>query len=45
MELDPKDLEDMGLDPNDYEKSEPNIWLSWVALGACVSVIVYAVFV
>jgi len=45
MELDPKDLEDMGLAQDDYEKFQPNVWLSWIALGACVSVIVYAVFV
>ena len=44
MELDPKDLEDMGLDPNE-DLEQPNMWLSWVALGACVSVILYAVFV
>ena len=44
MELDPKDLEDMGLDLKE-DREQPNMWLSWVALGACVSVIVYAVFV
>ena len=44
MELDPKDLEDLGLDVNEPVE-QPNSWLSWALLGVCVSVILYAVFV
>jgi len=44
MELDPKDLEDLGLDVNEPIE-QPNMWLSWAALGVCVSIILYAVFV
>jgi hypothetical protein len=43
MELDPKDLEDMGL-KLDEPGDEPNIVLSWLGIGCAVGIIVFAVF-
>ena len=43
MELDPKDLEDMGLDPNE-DLEQPNYWLSWLGVSCAIGIIVFAVF-
>lgn len=44
MELDPKDLEDLGLDVNEPVE-QPNIWLSWLGIACAIGIIIYAVFV
>ena len=43
MELDPKDLEDMGLDL-DTTPDTVSIWYTWIGIGVALGVIVLAVF-